>query len=150
MQTIGRHITIDMYGCSAENLNNLTFIQNVIFQAIKDSNMTLLNFTHHQFKPQGLTLIALLSQSHMSIHTYPELRYAAIDVFTCGINSRPEKAVATLKKLLKPEKIKTTNIKRGDFGKLNDMKPKIKVSIAPLRRVKNTTAKVFKILNKSR
>ncbi|MPN48318.1 S-adenosylmethionine decarboxylase proenzyme [bioreactor metagenome] len=86
----------------------------------------------------------------MSIHTYPELGYAAIDVFTCGAHSRPDKAVAVLKNFLKPERVKTTNIKRGDFGSEKDMKPKVKISVAPLRRIRNTGARVIKLLSRSK
>jgi S-adenosylmethionine decarboxylase len=135
-----------MYGCNVDSLNNLEFIKNAVLAAIKEANMTLLNLSYHQFEPQGLTALALLAESHISIHTYPELGYAAVDVFASGDLSRPDKVVAVLKSHLKPEKTKTTNIMRGDFGAQKDMKPRIKVSIAPLRRVRNTSAKVWRYL----
>lgn len=128
----------------------MDFIKNAMIAAIKDANMTLLNLSYHKFEPQGVTALALLGESHMSIHTYPELGYAAIDVFTCGEYSCPDKAVRTLKKYLHPDKMKTTNIKRGDFGSERDMKPKIKVTIAPLRRVRNTGAKMLNIFSKAK
>jgi S-adenosylmethionine decarboxylase len=148
MGIIGRHLTIDMYGCSFDNLNNLEFIKEAMFTAISESDMTLLNFTYHKFEPQGLTALALLAESHMSVHTYPEKGYAAIDVFTCGDTSRPDHAAKVLRRFLKPEKIKITNIKRGDFGSISDMKPKIKVTVTPIRRVRDTGAKVFKFLSR--
>ncbi len=150
MKITGKHLTVDMYGCSFESLNNLDFIKNIMLSAVKEANMTLLEYSAFKFEPQGLTAFALLSESHMSIHTYPELGYAAIDVFTCGAHSRPDKAVATLKSFLKPEKTKTTHIKRGDFGSEKDMKPKIKISIAPLRRIRNTGARVIKLLSRTK
>ena len=146
MKVIGKHLTVDMYGCSFEVLDDLEFVKNAMITAVKEANMTLLDFSSYKFEPQGLTALALLAESHMSIHTYPELGYAAVDVFTCGDHSRPDKAVAVLKSYLKPEKTKTTNIKRGDFGAEKDMKPKVSVSIAPLRRVRNTGAKVLNFL----
>ncbi|WP_425059765.1 S-adenosylmethionine decarboxylase proenzyme [Sporomusa carbonis] len=146
MKAIGKHLTIDMYGCTFDSLNNLDFIKTIMLAAVKEANMTLLDLSCHKFEPQGLTVLALLAESHMSIHTYPELGYAAVDVFTCGDHSRPDKAVSLLKSFLKPEKTKTTNIMRGDFGSQKDMKPRIKVSIAPLRRVRNTSAKVWSFL----
>ncbi|VBB08488.1 s-adenosylmethionine decarboxylase [Lucifera butyrica] len=148
MKVIGKHLTVDMYGCSFANLDNLEFIKNAMLTAVSEANMTLLNFSYHKFEPQGLTALALLAESHMSIHTYPELGYAAVDVFTCGDHSRPDRAVSILKGFLKPEKTKTTNIKRGDFGSESDMKPKVRISIAPLRRVRNTGAKVLNFLSK--
>ncbi|SDF84390.1 S-adenosylmethionine decarboxylase [Sporolituus thermophilus DSM 23256] len=146
MKVIGKHLTVDMYGCSFEVLDDLEFVKSAMITAVKEANMTLLDFSSYKFEPQGLTALALLAESHMSIHTYPELGYAAVDVFTCGDHSRPDKAVAVLKSFLKPEKTKTTNIKRGDFGAEKDMKPKVSVSIAPLRRVRNTGARVLNFL----
>lgn len=150
MKVIGKHLTVDMYGCSFEALDDLEFVKNAMITAVTEANMTLLDFSYHKFEPQGLTALALLAESHMSIHTYPELGYAAVDVFTCGDHSRPDKAVAVLKQFLKPEKTKTTNIKRGDFGSENDMKPKVKVSIAPFRRVRNTGARVLHFLARNK
>lgn len=148
MKVIGKHLTVDMYGCSFDSLDNLEFIKAAMLEAVKEANMTLLNLSYHKFEPQGLTALALLAESHMSIHTYPELGYAAVDVFTCGDQSRPDRALAVLKSFLKPEKTKTTNIMRGDFGSQKDMKPRIKISIAPLRRVRNTSARVWSLLRK--
>lgn len=150
MKIIGKHLTVDMYGCSFEVLDNLEFVKSSMITAVQESNMTLLDFTYYKFEPQGLTALALLSESHMSIHTYPELGYAAVDVFTCGDHSRPDKAVAILKSFLKPEKTKITNIRRGDFGSEIDMKPKVQVSMTPLRRVRSTGARVLSFLSRAR
>lgn len=150
MKVIGKHLTVDMYGCSFDTLNNLEFIQSAMLTAIQESNMTLLNFSYHKFEPQGLTALALLADSHLSVHTYPELGYAALDVFTSGDLSRPDKAIRILKTFLKPEKTKITTIRRGDFGSEKDMKPKVKVSMTPLRRVRNTGAKVLSFLSRAK
>lgn len=150
MKVIGKHLTVDMYGCGFAVLDDMDFVKNAMLTAVREANMTLLNFSAHKFEPQGLTALALLAESHMSIHTYPELGYAAVDVFTCGDHSRPDKAVAILKQFLKPEKTKTTNIRRGDFGSETDMKPRVKVSIAPLRRVRNTGVKVLNFLSRAK
>lgn len=150
MKIIGKHITVDMYGCSFESLDNMDFVKHAMLTAVNEAQMTLLDFTSHKFEPQGLTALALLAESHMSIHTYPELGYAAVDVFTCGDHSRPDKAVAILKDFLKPTKVKTTNIRRGDFGSVTDMKPKIKVSATPMRRVRDTGTKMLKLLSRTK
>lgn len=150
MRIIGRHLTVDMYGCAFDLLDNTAFIKDALLTAITEANMTLLNYVDYKSEPQGLTAMALLTDSHMTIHTYPELGFAAIDVFTCGDHTRPDKAVQTLRRLLKPNKIKTTHIRRGDFGSVSDMKPKIKVSATPLRRVRDTGAKVLKFLSRSK
>ncbi|WP_371376669.1 adenosylmethionine decarboxylase [Sporomusa aerivorans] len=148
MKPIGRHLTVDMYGCSFDNLNNLEFIKMAMLAAIDEVSLTLLSANYHKFEPHGLAALILLAESHMTIRTYPELGYAAFDIFTSDDLSRPERILAVLKRFLKPEKTKTTNIMRGDFGSQKDMKPRIRVSIAPLRRVRNTSAKVWSFLRK--
>jgi S-adenosylmethionine decarboxylase len=150
MKIIGKHLTVDMYGCGFDTLDNLEFVKSAMLTAVREANMTLLDFSYYKFEPQGLTALALLAESHMSIHTYPELGYAAIDVFTCGDHSRPDKAVAVLKSFFRPEKTKITNIRRGDFGSESDMKPKVKVSMTPLRRVRSTGARVLSFLSRAR
>lgn len=146
MKVIGKHLTVDMYGCSFENLDSSEYIKSAMMTAVEEANMTLLDLTFHKFQPQGLTALALLAESHMSIHTYPELGYAAVDVFTCGDHSRPDKAVSVLKRFLKPERMKVTNIRRGDFGTERDMKPKTKTSAGPFTRVRSTSARVLRFL----
>ncbi|BBB91312.1 MAG TPA: adenosylmethionine decarboxylase [Methylomusa anaerophila] len=146
MKVIGKHVTVDMYGCSFASLDDLDYIKNALLAAAQEANMTLLELSYHKFEPHGLTILALLAESHMGIHTYPELGYAAVDVFTRGDHTRPNKAVSVLKRFLKPAKTKTTNILRGDFGSQKDMRPRVKISIAPLRSVRNTGARVLKFL----
>ena len=150
MKVIGKHLTVDMYGCSFDNLDSQEFIKEAMLTAINESCMTLLDFSSFKFEPQGLTAIAVLAESHMSIHTYPELGYAAVDVFTCGDHSRPDKAVSILKKFLRPERMKITNIRRGDFGTESDMKPKVKTSAGPMTRVRSTSKKVMRFLSRTK
>lgn len=148
MKVLGKHITADLYGCSILWLNDLEYIKESISQAAEAANMPILNFTYHQFETQGITAIALLPESQLSIHTYPKLGYAAIDILCFNKQGLPEKAIYSLKKRLKPEKVKCTTLRRGDFGSLKDMKPSVKISIAPFRRVRNTGVKVFHFLSR--
>lgn len=147
---IGRHLTVDMYGCILESFDNVDFVKETLLTAVNAGNMTVIDFTCHKFEPQGLTVLALLGEGHVSIHTYPKMNYTAIDVFTYGDQSHPEQVITILKNTFRPEKIKTTTIKRGDFGSISDMKPKIKISITPMRRVRDTSAKVFRFLSRTK
>ena len=67
-------------------------MQQALREAARRSNSTLLGELCHPFEPQGITALALLGESHISIHTWPEAGYAAVDVFTCGRHTRPEAA----------------------------------------------------------
>ena len=95
-ETIGRHCILELYQCNHTKLNDEAFIRTTITSSAKIAGATLINLVTHSFKPQGVTGLALLSESHISIHTWPEIGYAAIDVFTCGLHTMPEKACKLL------------------------------------------------------
>ncbi|CUH97758.1 hypothetical protein P22_3902 [Propionispora sp. 2/2-37] len=147
-KVLGRHLAVDLYDCSFENLDNMDFIKTAIYAAISESAMTPLEFSCHKFEPQGIAALMLLSEGHINLHTYPDLGYAAIDIFSCEDQARPNVMIKILKHYFRPGKIKTTTIKRGDFGSERDMRPRVKVSVAPLRRVRDTGARVLKFLSR--
>ena len=91
-ENIGRHCILELYQCDHAKLNDEAFIRTTITSSAKIAGATLINLVTHSFKPQGVTGLALLAESHISIHTWPEIGYAAIDVFTCGEHTMPEKA----------------------------------------------------------
>ena len=91
-ENIGRHCILELYQCDHAKLNDEAFIRTTITSSAKIAGATLINLVTHSFKPQGVTGLALLAESHISIHTWPEIGYAAIDVFTCGDHTVPEKA----------------------------------------------------------
>ena len=93
---IGKHCILELYGCDPIKLNDESFVRTSLTLASKVAGANLLNMITHKFHPQGVTGLALLSESHISIHTWPESRYAAIDVFTCGKKTMPEKACKLL------------------------------------------------------
>lgn len=148
MKILARHLTVDMYGCKLNKLDDITYAREAISHAIELSLMTVLDINIKIIEDEQLTVLALLREGHVSIHTYPDLGYAAVDIFTCSENSRMEKIVHALRSILKPEKTKTTYLKRGDFGSVKDMKPRIKISVAPLRRIRNTGARMIGLLKK--
>ncbi|MBT65963.1 MAG: adenosylmethionine decarboxylase [Synechococcus sp. NP17] len=93
---VGKHCILELYDCNPSKLNDETFLRNTITKAAKCAGATLLNLITHRFEPQGVTGLALLAESHISIHTWPENGYAAVDVFTCGDHTMPEKACEVL------------------------------------------------------
>jgi len=94
--TVGKHCILELYGCDGTKLDDELFLRATITAAAKRAGATLLNLITHRFEPQGVTGLALLAESHISIHTWPESGYAAVDVFTCGDHTMPEKACAVL------------------------------------------------------
>ena len=94
---------MELYGCDCEKLNDESFLRCILDRAAKLANATVLNLISNKFEPQGVTAIALLSESHISIHTWPESNYSAVDIFTCGQNMLPELASQYLIEALKAE-----------------------------------------------
>ena len=85
-----KHLLLELYGCDCEKLNDESFLRCILNRASKLANATVLNLISTKFEPQGVTAIALLAESHISIHTWPESNYSAVDIFTCGQNMMPE------------------------------------------------------------
>ena len=98
-----KHLLLELYRCNYEKLNDESFLRCTLNRAAKLANATVLNLISNKFEPQGVTAIALLAESHISIHTWPESNYSAIDIFTCGQNMLPELASKYLIEALKAE-----------------------------------------------
>jgi len=88
----GKHLLLELYRCGHEKVNDESFLRCTLTRAAKLANAKVLNLISYKFKPQGVTAIALLAESHISIHTWPESNYSAVDIFTCGQNMLPELA----------------------------------------------------------
>ena len=98
-----KHLLLELYGCDYEKLNDESFLRCSLNRAAKLAKATVLNLISNKFEPQGVTAIALLAESHISIHTWPESNYSAVDIFTCGQNMMPELASQYLIKTLKAQ-----------------------------------------------
>jgi len=85
-----KHLLLELYRCDFEKLNDESFLRCTLNNAAKFANAKVLNLISNKFEPQGVTAIALLAESHISIHTWPESNYSAVDIFTCGKNMKPE------------------------------------------------------------
>ena len=111
-ENIGRHCILELYQCDHAKLNDEAFIRTTITSSAKIAGATLINLVTHSFNPQGVTGLALLAESHISIHTWPEIGYAAIDVFTCGEHTMPEKACKLLSNDFSAKQFSYKNIER--------------------------------------
>ena len=95
-----KHFLLELYRCDYEKLNDESFVRCTLNNSAKLANAKVLHLISNKFEPQGVTAIALLAESHLSIHTWPESNYSAVDIFTCGQNMKPEKACKYLIKAL--------------------------------------------------
>jgi len=107
----GKHYIVDFWG--TQFLQDIELMEKALKDAAHIADATLLHIHLHQFSNHGgITGVALLAESHISVHTWPERGYAAFDVFMCG-NAKPELAVDLLKQVFKPEKVDVNEILRG-------------------------------------
>ena len=105
-----KHILFTLKGCPFELLDDEQNIKMLLYNATKESKSTLLNLATHKFDPQGVTGVAMLAESHISIHTWPENGMAVCDVFTCGETAIPEKGMEYMK-----EELRATDIVSNVF-----------------------------------
>ncbi len=107
----GTHIILDLWNCNFSN--KIVSLKKIIIQATNLSKANILHMHMHRFgKEQGISGVAVLAESHISVHTWPERDYMAFDIFMCG-NTYPELASEFLVKILKPKRKKIEIIKRG-------------------------------------
>jgi S-adenosylmethionine decarboxylase len=111
-EAVGKHCILELYDCDSSRLDDEAFLRDAITTAARRAGATLLNLITHRFEPQGVTGLALLAESHISIHTWPESGYAAVDVFTCGDHTMPERACAVLVAELSAAHHKLTSFRR--------------------------------------
>lgn len=109
----GQHVLAELEGVEAELLDDEQFLRDALHGALSRSDATVCEMIAKRFEPQGVTVLALLSESHASLHTYPEDGSIFIDVFTCGHQAQPERAVQLLAEALRPASVNTQTIQRG-------------------------------------
>lgn len=118
--TYGRHVTMDLRDVDFEKLNDLTFLKEVMFEAANRCGATVVGESFIQFSPQGVTGVLVLSESHLSIHTYPEEGFAAVDCYTCGYTVDPEVACDYMKAALGGRVAGYRALRRGS-GPIEDL-----------------------------
>lgn len=107
----GTHLLIDVWGC--KNLDSIQYIEESLVEMTRAAGATLLKINLHHFQPNGgVTGVALLAESHISVHTWPEVGFAAFDIFMCG-NSKIQEALSVLKERFTPKECYVTEQLRG-------------------------------------
>ena len=112
------HCILELNGCPSDLLNDRGFVCESVKQASEEGLSTLLELASHQFEPQGVTVVGLLAESHISVHTWPECGYVAVDVFTCGETADPHRACRYLVERLRAASHQLLIIPRGQYQQL--------------------------------
>ncbi|HVK21754.1 MAG TPA: adenosylmethionine decarboxylase [Actinokineospora sp.] len=110
----GRHVLAEFDGVDPLLLDDLSFLRSTLEDCLRKAGATVCDVVSKQFEPQGVTVLALLSESHASIHTYPEIGSMFVDIFTCGETADPELAAALLRDSLGALDARITTIQRGN------------------------------------
>lgn len=117
-EQLGRHILVEFYNCDKEILQCHKKIEEFMITAAQKANATVVQSVFHLFNPYGVSGAVVISESHLTIHTWPEYGYAAVDLFTCGDEVNPWKAFDYLFEMLGAEKTETTEVPRGVVDKI--------------------------------
>jgi len=116
MNALGIQVLVEYYDCNREILNNTAMIENYMNTAAQKAGATIVNSAFHTFNPHGVSGVVVIAESHLSIHTWPEYGYAAVDIFTCGETVDPWEAFEYLKEMFESAHFSTIEMKRGQLG----------------------------------
>jgi len=106
----GVHLIVDLHG--AERLNDIDHIEATLRHCVEAAQATLLHIHLHHFQPSGVSGVAVLAESHISIHTWPEAGYAALDVFMCG-SADPDRCIPVLREAFSAKRVGVNELLRG-------------------------------------
>ncbi|MDN5364412.1 MAG: S-adenosylmethionine decarboxylase [Eubacteriales bacterium] len=113
MNALGRHVLAEMYGCDFDILNDVKKVEEIMVNAALEAGAEIREVVFHKFSPQGVSGVVVISESHLAIHTWPELGYAAVDVFTCGEKVDPWDACNYLAEKFGAQHMAANETKRG-------------------------------------
>jgi S-adenosylmethionine decarboxylase len=113
MHALGRHVLLELYDCDAEVLKDLEKVREEMVEAARRAQATIVTVTFHEFNPFGISGVVVISTSHLSIHTWPEHRYAAVDIFSCGEVMQPQVAIDHLTEAFGAARISVVELQRG-------------------------------------
>lgn len=115
---LGRHILVEYYDCDKDILKDCCQVENLMIQAAEQAKATIVDRVFHQFNPYGVSGAVVIAESHLTIHTWPEYGYAAVDLFTCGDTINPWIAFEYLERELYASRSESVEMGRGMSDKI--------------------------------
>jgi len=113
MEPVGHHYVAEASGCAPEIIGKVETVEQILVRAAEVAGVTVWSISFHRFPPSGVSGVVVISESHLSVHTWPEHGYVALDIFTCGDDAKPEAAVEHAMKGFGATKMHITEITRG-------------------------------------
>jgi len=115
LNALGRHLLLELFDCDLDAINNVETVKGALIEAAKRAQATIVDVVFHEFNPFGVSGVVVIAESHLSIHTWPEYRYAAVDIFSCGDVLQPEVAATYLVEQFGAERTSVIELQRGMF-----------------------------------
>lgn len=113
MYALGAHLLAELKDCNPAILKSLDEVRDALVSAAIEAKATIVDISFHEFNPFGISGMVVIAESHLSIHTWPEYGYAAVDIFTCGDLINPQVAAAYLIKRFECKNPAIVEMKRG-------------------------------------
>lgn len=123
MYALGTHLLVELKDCNPEILKDLGRVKDALVSAAKEAKATIIDVSFHEFNPFGISGMVVIAESHLSIHTWPEYGYAAVDIFTCGDVIKPEVAAHYLIDRFESKNPSIMEMKRGILSHSNEKLP---------------------------
>ncbi|MBF0541313.1 MAG: adenosylmethionine decarboxylase [Nitrospirae bacterium] len=123
LHALGTHLLIDLKDCRNNILKDVNEVKNAMVEAALNAKATIVDVSFHEFSPFGVSGMVVIAESHLSIHTWPEYNYAAVDIFTCGDIIKPEEAAEFLIERFGSQNPSVVEMKRGIISMNNEKLP---------------------------
>ena len=115
-RTLGMHLLVELNECDPALLDDMALVKRALLDAAHSAGATIVGEVFHKFSPVGVTGIVCIAESHISIHTWPEHAYAAVDIFTCGEGFKPHMAVRLIAETLQSRHCNIMEVQRGTIA----------------------------------
>lgn len=113
MDTVGHHYIVEGSGCNPDVISRVEKVEQILVRAAEVADVQIWAISFHRFRPMGVSGVVVISESHLSVHTWPEVGYVALDIFTCGDRAKPEAAVQHALKAFGATNMHITEVTRG-------------------------------------
>jgi len=112
-RALGTHLLVELYGCERGSLERVREVEHALLRAAHASRARIVSHFFHEFEPYGVSGVVVIEESHYTIHTWPEHRYAAVDLFFCSESVEAERALEVMREAFKPQRVEVMLVRRG-------------------------------------
>jgi S-adenosylmethionine decarboxylase len=114
---LGTHLLVELHGCEPRTLERVNEVAHALVRAAHASKAHIVSHFFHEFEPYGVSGVVVIEESHYTIHTWPEHRYAAVDLFFCSEHVEVEHALEVMREAFKPERVELILVRRGTVAR---------------------------------